>query len=180
MAVIVGTNSYGSVAEADAYFADSLKKPLWDNFTPTTKGQALVEVTRILERQTYSGEKETPTQALAFGRTGIKDCEGVDLTPAESLEAFKPVQFEYALEVASNPSLINSTSTADNIQRIKSNSTDVSFFFKGKGSRFPSSVQEMLACFLNRSVGIAGSFASGVSDESSFTEEPYSRSREFR
>jgi hypothetical protein len=169
MTLIVGTNSYGSRADADTHFTDSLKNVTWSAFSTTLRDQALVEATRILERQSYAGAKGTPDQTLAFGRSGILNREGVEMTIEESLSAFKIVQFEYAFILLTNLNLVDSTNGSNGLKSFKSSSTTIVFTNSGKSSRFPSAIQEMISIFLAGSIGSVGStYASGTDDESSF------------
>lgn len=172
MALVVGTNSYGSRAEADAYFLDSLRKENWNAFNTSFKDQALIESTRVLERQKYLGEKEVGSQALAFPRTGLKDKEGNDMTGAESLAIAKEAEFEYALFLAENTKKLGERDSTgkSNIKSVGAGSAKVEFFRPQKGARFPLAIQELLGDFIGGSGGLVG-LASGTGDKTSFRTE---------
>lgn len=179
MALVVGTNSYGSRAEADTYFADSLKADEWKVFTSKKKDQGLVEVTRILERENWLGEKEVPSQLLAFGRTGLTQ-HGDDITAAESLTIIKTAQFEYAYALLSDPKLLGkSDATGSNVKSVKGGSARVEFFRATKGGRYPTTVTDIIKEFINGKGGISGSFASGTGDCTEFESGKYDKSRGF-
>lgn len=171
MALVVGSNSYGSRAEADAYFNDSLRKAEWAAFSNTTKDQGLVEATRVFERQTWAGEKEVPSQDLAFPRTGLTDKDGNSLTGAETLEIVKEAQFEYALVLINDVDALNTRdATGSNIKQVGAGSAKIIFFKATKGSRFPLTVTDLLGDFFGGGKPIVGGFVSGNCDSSSFTD----------
>lgn len=172
MALVVGSNSYGSRAEADAYFADSLRAAAWDAVAATTKDQGLIEVTRVFERQTWAGEKEVPSQDLAFGRTGLKDNEGVELTPAETLEVAKEAQFEYALVLITDTDALNTRdATGNNFKKVEAGSAKVTYFKATKGTRFPLTVTDLIGDWFGGNKGSSiGGVVSGNCDSSSFTD----------
>ena len=171
MALVVGSNSYGSRAEADTYFNDSLRKAEWSALTTSTKDQGLIEATRVFERQTWAGEKESPSQDLAFGRTGLTGKEGEVLTPAETLEIAKEAQFEYAIFlIADIDQLDQRDATGTNIKKVEAGSAKVTYFKSSNGSRFPLIVQDLIGSFFggDKSSGASG-IVSGNADCSSFT-----------
>lgn len=174
MALVVGVNSYGSRADANTYFLDSINNTVWNSYTDEQKDQGLVEATRILERQLWAGEKEDPMQDLEFPRTGLTDCYGDPVTPAESLETIQQAQFEYALDLLNDPGLLsNSDATGTNIKKLEAGSAKITYFRPQNGTRYPLTVNDIIKCFFlgaNATGSITGSFASGTCDNSSFTD----------
>jgi hypothetical protein len=71
MALVKGTNSYVTVAEADAYFADRLDVTAWTAADATLKAQALVTSTSLLDDRAWTGTALDELQPLAFPRTGF-------------------------------------------------------------------------------------------------------------
>lgn len=183
MALIVGTNSYKSQADADAYFADSLRATEWATIVSGTKDAGLIEATRIFERQTWAGEKEIPSQTLAFGRTGLTDNEGVALTPAETLDVVGEAQFEYALYLITDPTAIGTReATGSNVKKLEAGSAKVTYFKRIKGTRFPLTVTDLIGDWFGGDGGSnVGGFVSGNCDDSSFTDPDgdYGRIRGF-
>ena len=171
MALVVGSNSYGSRAEADTYFNDSLRKATWAAVVSATKDQGLIEATRIFERQAWAGEKEVPSQDLAFGRTGLTDKDGVSLTPAETLEVVKEAQFEYALFLITDPAQIGTReATGSNVKKLEAGSAKVTYFKRINGTRFPLTVTDLIGDWFGGDRGSnVGGFVSGNCDDSSFT-----------
>lgn len=183
MALVVGTNSYKSQADADAYFADSLRAAEWAAIVSDTKDAGLIEATRIFERQTWAGEKEIPSQTLAFGRTGLTDNEGVALTPAETLDVVGEAQFEYALFLITDPTQINNReATGSNIKKLEAGSAKVTYFKRVNGTRFPLTVTDLIGDWFGGKGGTTiGGVVSGNCDSSSFTtpDDDYGLNRGF-
>jgi hypothetical protein len=72
MALIVGTNSYISVADAETYFADQLDSATWTAATADQKAKALIAATRNIDLQLIKGQKKLDTQKLEFPRKYYK------------------------------------------------------------------------------------------------------------
>lgn len=68
MALVKGTNSYATVAEAEVYFADRISIATWIAADETTKAQALTTATSMLDNLDWSGAAVNSTQSLAFPR----------------------------------------------------------------------------------------------------------------
>jgi hypothetical protein len=66
--LIVGTNSYISVADATAYFAERLWSTAWFEATAEQQAQALIMATKVLDRQLYKGKLKDSSQVLKFPR----------------------------------------------------------------------------------------------------------------
>ena len=174
MSAVEGTNSYGSLADANIYFENSVSHLLWAAFTSTQKDQGLVTATRIFEKQSWSGTKTSDPQDLDFPRTGLTDCAGESVSSDESLTIIQEAQYEYSLALLTNPSLLNTRdATGTNIKKVEAGSAKVTFFRPQVGTLYPLSVTELISCFfLGSGVGsITGSFASGTSSSSSFTNQ---------
>lgn len=175
MALTVGTNSYNSRANADIYFADSLRNATWSALLPATKDQALVEATRVFERQSWQGAKEDSAQTLAFPRTGLTDCEGNAISADDSLTIISEAQYEYALLLSQDVNILqNRDATGTNTRRLRAGSAEIEFFRPQEGTRFPLVIHDLIGCFLASSGASFGQiqqpFASGVDQESSFTD----------
>ena len=65
-------NSYGTVAEAEAYFAGRLNATAWTALADEDKkARALITATSRLEQQRFDGWATTAEQALKFPRYGL-------------------------------------------------------------------------------------------------------------
>lgn len=171
MALVVGTNSYASRADADTYFNDSLRKTEWAAYSGSTKDRGLIEATRVFERQVWAGSKEVGSQALAFPRTGLKDKEGESLTGAETLVIVGEAQFEYALVLLADADELNTRdSTGSNVKQVGAGSAKIVFFKATKGARFPVSIMDLIGdWFGGGGSAVIGGVVSGNCDSSSFT-----------
>ncbi len=70
MPLVVGENSYVSVADTDAFFADKLFADAspWEVATAANKERALITATRRIDALSLVGTKADPLQALEFPR----------------------------------------------------------------------------------------------------------------
>ena len=112
MAVLKGVNSYVTVAEADAYFADRINVSAWTDATPTLKGQALVTATQILDDQRWIGTAISEDQDLAFPRSGEYFDPRLGSSVYISEETPKRIltaTYELALHLLLNSSLLEDT-----------------------------------------------------------------------
>ncbi len=174
VALVVGTNSYASQADADTYFANSTRATTWSAFTSDQKDEGLIDATRLLERLSWQGTKTNPSQTLEFPRDGLVDCNGEPVSSAESLIQISEAEFEYAIAILSDSSVLTSTDvTGKNIKKLEAGSAKITFFRPTTGSRTPLLVNEIISCFLLGSIssGVSGgSVVTGTSDSSSFTD----------
>lgn len=118
MALSKGINSYVTVAEADAYFADRLDATLWSSAAPERKAQALVTATSMLDELSWTGMALTDTQTLAFPRAGeyFDNKVGAGVI----LDAFVPdriikATYEQAYHLLGNSSLQDDTGSLDSL-----------------------------------------------------------------
>lgn len=66
--LVVGTNTYLSLEDAETYFDGSLNSGAWDSADETIKIKALISAARAIDRQILKGEKYDTDQAMAFPR----------------------------------------------------------------------------------------------------------------
>lgn len=66
--LVVGTNTYLSLADAQSYFDARLFADTWASATADQQSQALVMATRAIDRQVITGAKKTDEQLLQFPR----------------------------------------------------------------------------------------------------------------
>ena len=152
MALIVGTNSYISVSDANTYFIDRLNSSAWLLAGAIIQPQALVTASR---------------QISLLVKTACK----LPFTPPLSVLELETATAELALAFIADPALITAGSTAKNIKKAKAGSADVTFFRPTSGSRFPPNVMTILAeggCIDGAS--ISAPFASGTGAASEFCD----------
>ncbi len=103
------SNSFASVAEADAYAANAWWGATWLALTAGEKEVALISATSGLETITWAGTRCSPStddpllpQALSWPRSGVT-CDGVEATcafiPSDVLRA----TYELAYQLSQNP-----------------------------------------------------------------------------
>ena len=179
MALIVGTNSYGSVVDANTYFSTSVAIADWEQFDTAAKERGLITVTGLLEQVHWSGTKEDSQQTLAFSRIGLISPEGTVLTAPQSLALIKKASYEYALAVLKDPSILNSTNvTGSNIKKVEAGSAKVTYFKPIAGTKYPLQVLSLIKDHIGGSRS-SSSYVSGNTDNSSFLCPNSSRSRGF-
>ena len=71
MALLQGTNSYVTIAQADTYFTDRISGGDWEELATEEKSEALVTATNILEALQWKGNSVSSSQLLSFPRSGL-------------------------------------------------------------------------------------------------------------
>lgn len=109
MALAKGTNSYATVIEADAYFADRLDVASWTDADATMKAQALVTATAILDDQRWTGTAISEIQPLAFPRSGsyFDPRVGVNVTLDGTPDRIFKATLELAYHLLNNDGLLD-------------------------------------------------------------------------
>jgi hypothetical protein len=128
MALAKGTNSYVTLSEADAYFADRLDVAAWLAADATQKEQALVTATAVLDGLRWTGIAVSQTQPLAFPRSGsyhdprVGTLVNLDsAVPARVITATK----ELAYHLINNDGVLDDSGSAVNISVGQINLTTV-------------------------------------------------------
>jgi len=102
------SNSYVTLAEAEAYFEDRINSSANGNWENTSAGEprsdaeksaALVTSTRRIDEEQFRGYKVTSTQALKFPRANITDEDGHYFATDSIPEPVKQATFIVALEL---------------------------------------------------------------------------------
>lgn len=139
-ALVVGTNTYVTLIEANAYMQDSIQGwLLWEG----------------------AGE-DAQTRALITAFRAIDPLMPDSVDPLAAPAAVKEAQILYAFYLTQNATLEASTSTGSNIQEAHAGPAGVTFFRPTEGSRFPPRVAELLAPYLGG--GIRAGTAPGSTD----------------
>lgn len=166
----LATYANGSLTFGDAY----------TSATATTRARALVEATRLLDRQAWQGDKTDSGQALAWPRTGVTDRLGNAVDDSTIPDDVITAAYELALAALVDAGTVKGTSTGSNIQSVNAQGVSVSFFAPVAGGRFPARVMELVGQYLGGSAtstgsvsasGLAGSYASGTDGESAFDDD---------
>ena len=104
------------------------------------------------------------SQSTRQPRTGLVSCDGATIDPLIVAPQIQEAQIELAFELTQDAALESAKNTSKNIKKVGAGSAQVEFFGpttgRGKSSRFPTVVQELLRCFLG-SAGVASSQVTG-------------------
>lgn len=171
--VTIGANTYnvyGTQAEAAVYLAASIKDAptAWLAASPTRQAASLVEVARLLDRQSWQGTVTVDGQVLAWPRQNVT-VDGVAISSATIPAPILLASYELAAAALADPSIIDKANEDQNIASLQAGSVSVSYFRPTPGGRFANVVQELLAPYLASSSGLSSrGFASGTDVESSF------------
>lgn len=127
----VPADAYGSIEEADDYFATRLNVQTWTDETDDNKRRALIEACRLLDTLNYQGDKTDANQKLEFPRGG--DTE---------IPAFvKEASFEIAINLLDGRDIeyeaetLNAASAGGEVARVKQ---DTSFIHESIVHGIPS------------------------------------------
>jgi hypothetical protein len=163
--------SYAAVADADAYLGGSLSEGAvaWRAESDAdTKGRALVEASRLIDRQSWAGTKSEEGQLTSWPRSGITDVDEYAV-PQAVIDATCELAGAF---LAEQTDVLGSGTTENAMRRFKAGSVEIEYF-RGAGAaptRFPLVVQELLGPYLAGGGSfIGGLFASGTDGCSSFS-----------
>jgi hypothetical protein len=161
-------DSYATAEEADAYLAASINSAWRDLKDKDQANRALVEASRLIDRQKCEGTKTDEAQATAWPRDGISG--GADgETPAAVVAATCELASAF---ISGETDALTSPSTGSNtIRSLRAGSVAIDYFLPDAiaATRFPLIIQELLGRYLaGSSGGVSGPVATGVDGCSSF------------
>lgn len=170
--------TYATIEMADEYLNASMSEAAvaWRDLSDADdKSRYLIQMTRIIERQEWIGEKVDAGQSLAWPRknTGLTDVTD-DVIPA----AIENACIEGAALLVTGADFESTQNQSQKISSMQAGSTSMSFFrgAEGRPTRFPLPVQELLKRYLAGSTFSVGAISYGTSAES-VTADPLDRSR---
>jgi hypothetical protein len=98
MALVVGTNSYLDVTDADLYFDARLHSDNWTNAESADKEKALIHATRMIDDLfEWPGDIADDDQDLAWPRSGVYDSEGREIDETVIPDEIKEATCEQAI-----------------------------------------------------------------------------------
>lgn len=142
------SNTFASIAEADAYHESlvAAHRATWDAATGTTKGEALVMATRLLDRKVnWQGTRSKGTQALAWPRDGV-ECDGHEVSSVIVPQAVKDATSELARLLIANDLTVDQDQNQLEAIGLGKGALEIKFNGKVK-ARIPSIVDDLLGCF---------------------------------
>lgn len=174
----LSTDTPGEPISATTYFAASLNVSAWDAASADDKAKALVNASRIFDRQAWQGtitDSATP-QPLAWPRTGAPSCDGIATPSDEIPQRVVFGAYELAAAILADATVQNAANTGSNTKRVLARKKvgdleveDETEYFtptnvgRATGTRFPTQVQELIKCYLDgfaASATVAGAAAS--------------------
>jgi hypothetical protein len=167
--------AYIEAIAADSYFAKA-QNTTWLALSAAAREGFIIRATRLLNRQSWVGDKTDDAQALAWPRsdTGV---DGVTDTviPQEIVDACA----ELALDIAEGSGVEDVANTAQKLQSIKAGSVALTYFRGAEGSpkRFPQSVHELLSKYLTGVGSLALTGVATGTDGGSVTDKGYGYNR---
>lgn len=152
---------YADLDTANAYLAADFSADSWRAETVDDKlRRALVSATRLLDRQTYLGEKTDVDQLHAFPRTGT-GVEGVDddTVPQDIIDA----SCVLANLIYIGSKVDGSASTlSGNVRRQRAGSVEIEYFAPvDDATRFPVQIEELIGKYMGAGASL-GDLAFGV------------------
>lgn len=151
-------NSYVTVAEADAYFGDSLGRPLWSTTSQAVKEAAVISASRTLDQyMEWLGYRVDTVQSMDWPRSGVVNPNlGYSQGSYETMDVggfynwyrndeipqkLKYATYELAYYMAQNDGLNFANQTVDSV---KVGPISVDFTAKSTDSGIPSFVENMI------------------------------------
>ena len=136
------SDSFITVAEADAYYDNHLYATTWDAGTTANKEKALKMATRILdEKCEWSGTRATSTQALGWGRSDVV-YDGITVSSTEMPIQISNATAEFAGHLLASDLTVNAEGKGLNSLKVGDISLD--FDKSDTAGVMPDIVQEML------------------------------------
>ena len=111
MALVLNTNSYVLIADADTYFETRIDSANWVDAEDEIKEQALVTATALIDDNSWIGSAVSSSQALAWPRKNAiynDDRLGLQITIADSEipSRVKTAVYEQALHLIDNEDVL--------------------------------------------------------------------------
>lgn len=155
MTLAISTNSYVTLTEANAYFADRLHTAEWNSALVANQEKALKEACKRMNRLAFKGEKTDNVQLLAFPRVmpvlnrigviGFNSDTGIP-------EAVKSAQCEEALALIVHGNSARTKAQEQNVIRV--NFGSVSEEYRAARKLLSGEALELLKPFLAGVVSI--------------------------
>ncbi len=152
-ATVAGTssNSYVTLAEATAYFADRLNSSANGDWatdssgvarTTAVKEAALVTATRRIDEEQFLGLKASTTQSLKWPRVAVYDEDGIAFSASAIPERVKQATYLTALELLKVDFLAESY--MGNIKTLKTGTLEIEQFMQRISGKLPSEAFRLL------------------------------------
>lgn len=173
---VYGLGNADPVQDADDYFGATIGET-WSALTNLQKQQSLVSAARLMDRAIlWDGTLTVATQPRMHPRDSMMNgCTGVAVADGTIPDDIAHGEFELAMALAADPTLLTSSGSGTNTKRVKAGSAEVEFFQPTAGTndetRLPQNVHDLVACYQEGAGGIlpsSGTLSSGTGDTTSF------------
>lgn len=136
-------NSYVTVAEADAYFAESFGRTLWATREPSDKEILVIQASRSLDMyMTWSGFKSSPSQSMEWPRSNAYDKIGLLYDSATIPAPIKFATMELAYHILSNAGLNFQEQSVD---KVKVGPIDIQFADRSVDPGIPGFIEQLVS-----------------------------------
>ena len=148
------SNSYASVAEADAYLAVRGDTSTWTALTTGQKESKLQWAAIYIDTLTFKGTRSTSTQSLQWPRIGVWDRDGFEVDGIP--QALKNAQAEMAFQLVGND-------WTQGLGPVTNETLSVGSISLGRETHraFPAPVLALLRPFLASIPGVSGRLVRG-------------------
>lgn len=114
MALVLNTNSYVEVTDANTYFETRIDSASWENAADSLKEEALVTATQIIDNNPWIGSAVSLSQALAWPRKNAiyydnRMGQQITFSESEIPNLVKIAVYEQALHLLNNEDLLAQT-----------------------------------------------------------------------
>jgi Putative DnaT-like ssDNA binding protein len=154
------SNSYVTLAEANAYFTDRIDSTTngdWTNDdagvarTDAAKSAALVTATRRIDEESFLGVKVSTTQALKWPRVSVYDEDGFPFATDSIPERVKQATYMVALELLRTDFI--KENYLNNFSFLATGSIQMKQFTQQSAGRLPSEATRLLRMVLSSGSG---------------------------
>jgi hypothetical protein len=170
---IIGSSAgFATYANGSLAFGDT-----HTNASTTNRSRALVQATRLFDRQRWQG---TATGSLSWPREGVTDEDGEEVSSASVPARIVDGVYELALAGLADGSVFAGASAGSSLSSFSASGVSMSWFAARPGHRFPSTVMELIGWALEGAGGSStdlagsigpGAYASGTDGESQFDND---------
>lgn len=140
--IVVGTNSYVSLANANEIAAERLFAGAWSAATDDTRTKAILTATAILDRMGWQGRKLTPAQPLQWPRVPERCLLGYPLD-ADIIPPIVTATVELAIHLLNTGELGGGPAV---MQRMVGDS--MAMFFAHVADELPKNVRRLIEPYL--------------------------------
>jgi hypothetical protein len=168
-------NSYDSYADlptAIEYLSANIEASDFLTASADVQGQALVSMTRTLNRQQWQGKQTDGYETMAWPRSGLFYPDGTPVDPNSIPDAVVSACCEGAADLCAGSNLMDAANTFNYTKRLKAGSVEIENFRQVDDvPRFPQVVQELIGFWLGGGGDLpVGSQSSGTCGKTIFNE----------